>query len=145
MGFKNNLTINSVFVLISISFLCSCDYIDKVVIIKNNSRKPVFYIFPFEISKTDSSVNEFYTNQKQYILKPDSLKNLFLFNTNLKTQPDSSKVSLYIFDIDSLNKYKKVASFKNMMNRSLIKKIEIQLNKVKEPVDTVYVFDRKNL
>jgi hypothetical protein len=31
------------------------------------------------------------------------------------------------------------------MNRSLIKKIEIQLNKVKEPVDTVYVFDRKNL
>jgi hypothetical protein len=62
---------------------------------------------------------------------------------DLQELPDSSKQYIYIFNLDSLNKYQKLKICEGIVKRCLVKKIEIQLNKVKEPMDTVYINSAK--
>ena len=64
---------------------------------------------------------------------------------NLSELPDSVKQYIYIFNLDSLNKYKKLQICEGIVKRCLVKRIEIQLNKVKEPMDTVFINSSKPL
>ena len=60
-------------------------------------------------------------------------------NVNLSSESDSSKEYIYIFNEDSLNKYQKLKICSGIVKHCIVKKIEIQLNKVKDPMDTVFI------
>lgn len=64
---------------------------------------------------------------------------------DLSKLPDSAKQFIYIFNLDSLNKYQKLKICDGIVKRCLVKRIEIQLNKVKEPMDTVFINSSKPL
>jgi ribosome-binding factor A len=57
----------------------------------------------------------------------------------LNKAPDSAKIYIYIFNSDSLDKYQKLKHSNGILKHSLLKKIKIQLNKVKGHLDTIYV------
>jgi hypothetical protein len=139
---KNKFNISASIILLATCFIVGCDWMNYVAIVKNNSNKSIFIIYTLGKFVTDSSVATYYNDLKEYIIEPDSSKKLSTFNRVLNKEPDSSKIYLYFFSVDSLNKYKKVSHFKGIVAHSLIKHIEIQLNKVEEPIDTIYV-DKK--
>jgi hypothetical protein len=62
---------------------------------------------------------------------------------DLNDLPDSSKQYIFIFNLDSLNKYQKLHICEGIVKHCLVKKITIQLNKVKEPMDTVFINSNK--
>ena len=66
-------------------------------------------------------------------------------DVNLSSQPDSAKEYIYIFNEDSLTKYQKLKICDGIVKHCLVKKIEIQLNKVKDPMDTVFINSSKPL
>jgi hypothetical protein len=134
---KSNMII--VLIFITVTLLSGCDHLNKVAIMKNNSNKPIYLIYTLGKVVTDSSVAKYYSNLKEYSVQPDSLKILSTFNRKLEKEPDTSKLYLYIFDIDSLNKYQKVPHYTNLLKYSMIKKMELQLNKIKDPIDTLYI------
>ena len=53
--------------------------------------------------------------------------------------PDTAKQYFYFFNLDSLNKYQKLKICDGIVKRCLVKRIEIQLNKVKDPTDTIFI------
>jgi len=61
----------------------------------------------------------------------------------LSAMPDSAIQFIYFFYLDSLNKYQKLQICDGIVNHCLLKRIEIQLNKVKEPMDTVFINSNK--
>ncbi|HTD39096.1 MAG TPA: hypothetical protein VK671_00650 [Mucilaginibacter sp.] len=64
---------------------------------------------------------------------------------NFSDQPDSIKEYIYVFNKDTLDKYQRLKMCKGIVKRSLVKRIEIQLNKVKEPMDTIFINSSKPL
>ncbi|MGZ3813187.1 MAG: hypothetical protein ACXVJN_15680 [Mucilaginibacter sp.] len=80
-----------------------------------------------------------------YYLQPGLSKGLYTSSDNkrFRTLPDSAKQFIYIFNSDSLKKYQHSGLCDGIVRRCLVKKIEIQLNKVKKPFDTVFVNSSK--
>jgi hypothetical protein len=60
-------------------------------------------------------------------------------NIKLGYQSDSVKAYLYVFNSDSLFKYQDLKKVEGIVQHSFIKKVVIQLNQVKEPLDTIYI------
>ena len=60
-------------------------------------------------------------------------------HVDVDNDPDSVKAYVYVFSPDSLDKYRKLLNRKGILKQSLLKKIEIQVNKIKEPLDTISV------
>lgn len=61
----------------------------------------------------------------------------------LSKLPDSSKQVVYVFNMDSVNKYRKLKLCDGIVKHCLVKQLEIQLNKVKEPFDTISINSSK--
>jgi len=133
--FINNLLV----VILTVVFLFGCERVNEVAIVKNNSSRTIFIIYTLGKVITDSSVKKYYSTQKNYMIKRDSFKRVSVFNRKLNTEPDSSKVYLYVFDSDSLKRYSGLQNYTGLLNHSLMKRIEIQLNTVKNPLDTVFI------
>jgi hypothetical protein len=142
MFMKNKINIGVYIILLAAFVIAGCERMSDIAIVKNNSAKSIFIIYTLGKLVTDESVAAYYNDLKEYLIEPDSSKKLSTFNRILKSEPDSSKIYLYIFNVDSLNKYKKASHFKGIVAHSLVKYIEIQVNKVNEPVDTIYVNKR---
>lgn len=53
--------------------------------------------------------------------------------------PDTTKQYFYFFNLDSLRKYQKLKICDGIVKRCLVKRIEIQLNKVIDPLDTIFI------
>jgi hypothetical protein len=136
---KNKFNFGVSMVLITTFFVVGCDWLNDVAVVKNNSNKPIFIIYTLGKVLTDSSVSSYYKTLKEFVIEPDSSKKIATANRVLKKEPDSSKIYLYIFYVDSLNKYERLSHYKGILKQSLIKSIEIQLNKTKEPIDTIHV------
>jgi hypothetical protein len=118
-------------------FISSCDWQAKIALIKNNNKDTISCLIWDKQPLTDSLL--YY--DKVYIkdwIPPDSSGTITLPNRQLKKAPDSVKTYIYVFDVDSINKYRKMNPSKGILKHSLLKKIIIQLNKVKEPLDTIY-------
>jgi hypothetical protein len=126
-------------ILILPLFIVGCERVNEIAVVKNNSKKPIFIIYTLGKVATDSSIGRYFNTLKEYTIDPNSVKKLSTFDRALDKEPDSSTIYLRIFNLDSLNKYGKVSHFKGILTHSLVKSINIQLNKVKEPVDTIYV------
>jgi hypothetical protein len=142
MTIKFNIKI--IVVLGFIFLIEGCEWRNEIAIVKNNSKKSIFIIYTLGKTVTDSSVGRYYHTLKEYTIEPGSFKKLTTYNRTLRNEPDSSKIYLYVFNIDSLKKYEKVSKYEGILNHSVIKKVEIQINKIKYPIDTLYVVKRDN-
>ena len=121
-----------------IILVSSCDRQAKIAIVKNNTKDTVSCWIWDKQPLTDSLLY----NDKVYIkdwISPDTFGTIVLPNRNLKKAPDSVKTYVYVFDVDSINKYRKTDPSSGILKHSLLKKIIIQLNKVNEPLDTIYI------
>lgn len=112
--------------------------------IKNNTNSDLVGANWYE-SMTDSVL----CNDRvyfRYYIQPNLTEGLSTGgNKRLSEEPDSSKEYIYIFNPDSLDKYQKLKICAGIVKHCLIKKIEIQLNRVKEPMDTVFINSDKPL
>jgi len=116
---------------------CVMDYKSNIALVKNNtSGRLLIAIQPFELM-TDSTL--YYglfskawveVNQTQFVILP---------NIRPSAQPDSAKAYLFVFKEDSVYKYQTLKKMRGIIEHSFIRKIEIQLNKVKEPLDTINI------
>ena len=73
-----------------------------------------------------------------YLIPPQHYDTYTQPDSNLLKAPDSAKQYIYILNLDSLKRFRKRKVIKGILEHSLLKKVEIQLNKVMEPVDTTY-------
>jgi len=127
------------FIIIIIVFLSSCvlDWQANIAIIKNNtSSRLVVAKQPNQIM-TDSILYNMRFSKSW--IDVSKFQTLSIPNTVLSSKSDSDKAYLYVFNCDSVNKYQTLKKMGGILQHSFIKKIEIQLNKVKLPLDTIYV------
>jgi hypothetical protein len=132
---KQKVNIGTLAILI---FLVSCStWNNKIATIKNNTSSIIACSLLKNGIMTDSSLyND--TSYMRYLIKPQHYDTYTVPDSNLTKAPNSAKTYIYILKLDSLNKYRKLKLMNGILMHSLLKKIEVQLNKVKEPLDTIY-------
>ena len=120
-------------------FIVSCNtFNNKIATIKNNSSSIVACALLKNGIMTDSLLyND--TSYMRYLIQPQHYDTYTVPDSNLTKAPNSAKTYIYILKLDSLNKFRKLKLINGILKHSLLKKIEVQLNKVQEPVDTIYV------
>jgi hypothetical protein len=129
--------IKTLMLLISL-FAISCDYKSKIAIVKNNTNNLIVGGLWHDRYMTDSDLyyNKIYI---EYWIAPKQFNVIAIPGLNINTAPDSIKKYLYFFNNDTVVKYQKLKKYKGIMKHSLLNRIEIQINKVKSPLDTIYV------
>jgi hypothetical protein len=116
--------------------LYSCHWQSEIIAVKNTTSDSLLIAkLPNEIM-TDSIL---YGERFDEDFMGTGVYSIALPNKIPKRSPDSEKVFLYFFHLDSLNKYQQRKQVKGIVKKSLLKKVIIQLNMVKNPLDTVYV------
>jgi hypothetical protein len=126
-------------IIITIVLLSSCiiDVHSNFAVIKNDTRSRLFIA---ELENDNMSDSILYKERfSKTWIEPNRSGPLFIPNAKLKAFPDSAKIYLYIFNCDSMYKMRALKKVNDLVKRSFIQKIEIQLNTVKEPLDTIYV------
>ncbi|MBB5648148.1 hypothetical protein [Pedobacter cryoconitis] len=118
-------------------FGCFPHWQSEVVVIKNDLSSTILIGKQPDEYMTDSIVfnKEFSTNliaafTDQVIALPDM---------TFKNALDSEMVYLYVFNLDTLNKLIQEKKVKGILDKSLLKKVKIQLNLIKEPLDTIVI------
>ncbi len=127
-------------VIIATIFLfsaCVMDWQADIAIIKNNTPNLILIAKQRNDYLTDSIL--YHERFSETWIDVNKAHIISLPNTRLNNQPDSAKIYLYVFNGDSLNAYQSSKRVKGILKSCLIKKIEIQENKVKEPLDTIYI------
>jgi hypothetical protein len=121
-------------------FLFACGNIvnNKIATVKNNTNNMIVCALTSNDIMTD---NILYgdTSYLSHLIKPHSYDTYMIDDSNLVKAPDSEKAYIYIISLDSVDKFKKLKIVNGILKHSLLKKIIIQVNKVQEPLDTVYV------
>jgi len=130
---KNNIT-----ALAYIIFSVSChNSNNKIATIKNNTSNAIICELLNNAIMTDSLLY----NDKlymRYLIQPQHYDTYTLPDSDLTKAPDAEKTYIYILKLDSLHKFLKLKHTNGILKHSLLKKIVVQLNKVKEPLDTIY-------
>jgi hypothetical protein len=122
-----------------LTFIVSCNVSNnKIATIKNNTSNTVACAILENGIMTDSLLYSD-TSYMSYLIQPQMYDTYMVADSNLINAPDSAERHIYILRLDSLNKYRNKKLKDGILKNSLIKKIDIQLNKVMEPIDTVYV------
>ena len=119
-------------------FIVSCStWNNKIATVKNNTSGMIACALRKNGNMTDSSLyND--TSYMGYLIPSQHYDTYTIPDSNLLKAPDSSITYIYLFKLDSLNKFRKLKLIKGILEHSLLKKIVVQLNKVREPVDTIY-------
>ena len=119
-------------------FIVSCSvWNNKIATIKNNSSSTIACELLKNGNLTDTLLyND--TSYMGYLIKPQHYDTYTQADSDLTKARDSAKTFIYILKLDSLNKFRKLNLIKGILDHSLLKKIVVQLNKVREPVDTIY-------
>ncbi|SDP86359.1 hypothetical protein SAMN05428975_3122 [Mucilaginibacter sp. OK268] len=118
-------------------FIISCDSNNKIATIKNNTSGIIACALLKNEIMTDSTLyND--TSYMGYLIPPQHYDTYMVLDSNLLKAPDSAIRYIYILKLDSLNKFRKLKLTNGILKHSLLKKIVVQLNKVREPVDTIY-------
>ena len=116
---------------------CVMDSFPSIAVLKNNSHNQILVAKQLDEFMTDSTLYK--ESFQSTWITVDNYRKITVPNRNLASQPDSVKVYLYVFNADSVDKYQALKKSKGILKSSLIRKIVIQLNKVKEPLDTIYI------
>jgi len=135
---KKRVNISALTILI---FIVSCNISDisnnKIATIKNNTPNTIACALLDDDTMTDSSLYSD-TSYMRYLIQSQHYDTYMIPDSNLLKAPDSAKTYIYILKLDSLNRFRKRKVINGILEHSLLKKIEVQLNKVMEPVDTIY-------
>lgn len=145
MKMNYNIAVYLVFISNCLLFISCGEKLHTTIgYIKNNTKSDLVCANWYK-SMADSSLCNNRINLNTY-LQPN-LGNVLTTggDRNLNNEPDSSIEYIYIFNKDSLDKYQELKICEGIVKRCLVKKIEIQLNKVKEPMDTVFINSSKVL
>jgi len=128
-----------IIILLEIMCLISCayDWHSGIALIKNNTTSRILISKQPNQLMTDSIL--FNERFDEYWIDKGKFQKLSLPNTVLSSKPDSEKAYLYVFNCDSVDKYQALKKVRGIMKSAFIRRIEIQLNKVKEPLDTIYI------
>ncbi|WP_316839142.1 hypothetical protein [Pedobacter gandavensis] len=109
----------------------------EVVVINNNTTSSILVAKLLIPNLTDSLVFIDYLDQTH--VNSGEVSSIWLPYGNLKNLPASEIAYFYIFNVDSLEKYRSIKKVQGILKASLIRRFSIQLNEVKNQVDTVYV------
>lgn len=125
----------------SILFLASCEWQTPITVVKNNTSDTLLIGMRAKQFMNDSILyNRKFTD---YEIDPHSVSAITLPNLTPKNAPDSDIVYLYFFKNDSLSKYQKLRHREGLVQKSLFKNVTIQINKVKDEPDTIFINDAK--
>jgi len=119
----------------------SCDWKSKIGVIKNSTSDTIAIVVwnDKELGAiTDSMIN----TDRIYmpdLVEPNKCSTIALSDRNFDKAPDSSKLQLYVLNVDSLSYYRKVRSNRNILGHCLLRKITIQTNKIGKGLDTIYI------
>ena len=115
----------------------SCHWKADIIAVRNNSPDSLLISRQFDEKMNDTILfNEsFYED----FVAPNTIYNITLPNRIPKQASDSERVVLYIFNLDSVNKYQKLRKTKGIFEKSFLNKTIIQLNKVENVLDTIYI------
>jgi|GEM_PF-6883599 len=131
----------SVLILISFFAFISCDWQADVVVISSKRTDTLAVIIWNDGEFGPITDNVVYDDLYgwSYLFLPTETGMITMPDRKLRYAPDSKKIDLYIFSLDTATKYQQLKLMPGILNRALIKKVTIQANKITEPVDTIYV------
>jgi hypothetical protein len=115
----------------------SCDQKNAVMAVKNQTRREIIGAGLVDDSLADSDLVKEQLPMNIYV-HPGKFQDVGIFDFRFGDKNDTSKLYLYIFNEDTLNKYRGLNMRKGILEKSLIKKLVIQLSTVKS-LDTLYV------
>ncbi len=121
--------------------MSSCDRKEKVAIIKNETFAAITMVI-WDDKEFGPITDSMIYNDRVYMpdrIESKSFETFTLPNREFSAASDSSNLNLYFFNLDSLWYYQKANLKKGILNRCLFKKLTIQTNRIKEPLDTIYI------
>jgi hypothetical protein len=118
-------------------FGCFTHWQSEVVVIKNDLSSAILIAKQPEDLMTDSILfNESFSSD---VIGPFTDQVIALPNVSLKHALDSEMVYVYVFKLDTLTKFRREKKIKSIVDKSLLRKVQIQLNLIKEPLDTIII------
>ena len=120
-------------------YSCSENARHPTLVINNTADSPIIVAELKKDDVTDSIIYNEVFNSIQ--IDPGRLDQLSAPG-NLKSYPDSFKLNILILNRDSLDVFRRKKKVKGILNRSLIKRLILQINLIKDPLDTVYITDK---
>jgi len=113
------------------------DYHSDVALIKNNTSSPILIAMQPDELMTDSIL--YNRRFSEYYIEAHQSGFTTIPNERFDGLADSDMAYLYVFNDDSVYEYLKLKRMQGIVKHSFIRKIAVQLNKVKEPLDTIYI------
>jgi hypothetical protein len=123
------------------ALLTGCDRQAEIAVIKNNLPDTIA-ILPSDGKYYKAITDSELYNDRIYIkdfFNPKESDAVALPNRFYHKAPDSVYVYLNVIDLDSLNFYKRRKVCYGVVKHCLLKTIKLQANKIKSPVDTIYI------
>ena len=133
---KTKLNIYIFFTVVAI-FATACDKKNAILAVKNKTANMIIGVGLVDDTLTDSGLYKDQVAMNIYV-DPGKFQDVGIFDFRFGNKNDTSKLYLYIFNNDTLNKYRKLNMQKGILEKSLIKKLVIHLNSVNS-FDTLYV------
>ncbi|HEY2584116.1 MAG TPA: hypothetical protein VGI43_20075 [Mucilaginibacter sp.] len=118
-----------------------CDWKSSVAVIKNNTKDTIDVV-PWDDRELGLISDSRIYNNRIYmpdVIKPNDYGTITLQSRNFSKAPDSAKIDLYVFSLDSLSRYQKRKLSSNILNHCLLRKVTMQANKITKDLDTIYI------
>ena len=118
---------------------CILDQKSEVIVIANNTNSSIVVVKQPTQNITDSVLFKNQLDNSEFV--GGEVRSIWLPDTHLRNLPNSERVYFYIFNTDSLDKYRNRNKLNGIFKKCLIKEFSLQLNQVIEVMDTIYVSD----
>ena len=126
---------------LSILTLTSCDWQSDVAVV-SNKRTDTISVIPWKDKELGPISDSMIYNDRLYMpdqINPGESKTITLPDRHFGNAPDSEKLDLYIFDLDSINVYRSKKEKLFMLKKCLLKKIKIPVKQLADKIDTFQV------
>jgi hypothetical protein len=133
--------INTIFQFALVLFFMSCDWKSKIAVIKNNTSDTIV-IVPWDDQELGAITDSMIYNDRidmPDLVEPGKSAPITLPGRNFDKAPDSSKLQLYVLNVDSLSHYRQLRSNHEILGHCLHEKITIQANKIGKGLDTINI------
>ncbi|MDF2432832.1 MAG: hypothetical protein JWP44_2463 [Mucilaginibacter sp.] len=124
-------------VIISILMLTSCENRSTILAVKNATKSTIVGASLLDDSVSDSEIYGDSVYMEIY-LKSGEVEGVGMVNFRFNNQSDTSKLQLFIFNEDSLKKFRRLGVEKGIISKCLIKKMTIPLKTIKK-IDTIII------
>lgn len=125
--------------LISILVLGGCvmDRKSSVLVIANDTDSNILVVKQPYREITDNLVFSNHLDWEEF--NSGEIKTVWLPYSRLRNLPPNERAYFYVFNTDSLEKYRGLKKANGIIKLCLIKEFSLQLNEVKDQLDTLYV------